>query len=424
MSIQTELSRIRENISSAYTAAQEKGAELPAIQDSGNLESAIRSIPEGAAISTPPDPAEVYKSTRPADWLEMPEPQDNEMYLLLHIPNGSSSLLAFTVTCTGNYTVSLGTVTGGSFVPSVTESVESGVKYEADLSAQDFGSETSAGMAQAMIKISGNNILTWEPSVHSSKSLPANFSSWNIVEISCRLPSATKAIPGSATTSRALNKLRYFSWKGPNAASSMLNMFRSCYSLIAVTELDTSGVGSMDHMFSYCYSLTALPELDCSSLTDGSYMFAYCYSLDTLPQLDTPMLTNMGNMFRDCFTLRSVPELDTSNVTSMLNAFSNGHSLTMAQGLDTSKLSTSTNIFNNCYSLSKVTLKPNISGWTGCDISLANCSLDHDAAAQLINSLPTITGSKTLTLTGNPGAAKLTDDEKAIATNKNWSLKL
>lgn len=424
MSIQTELNRISENISNAYAAAQEKGAVLPALQNSDNLEAAIRGIPVRPAVSTPLDPIEVYKSTRPADWLEMPEPQNNEMYLLFHIPHASSSLLAFTVTCTGNYTVALGTVTAGNFVPYETHSIESGAKYEADLSAQDFGNETSSGMVQAMIKISGNDILTWEPSAHSSKSLPANFYNWNIVEISCRLPSGTRITPGSATITKALNKLRYFSWKGTNAASNMQNMFRSCYSLIAVTELDCSNMTDANYMFAYCYSMSALPELDCSNMADASYMFAYCYSLNALPQLDTPNLTNMNNMFRDCVSLTSMPLLDTSKVTTMLNVFNNGHSLTTAQGLDTSNLTRADNLFNYCFSLTKVTFKPTVSGWAGCNISLANCSLDHSAAVELLNSLPTITSSKTLTLTGNPGAALLTSNERAIATNKNWSLTL
>ena len=39
----------------------------------------------GSGSSMPPDPAEVYASQRPSDWLTMPVPQDNEMYILLHV---------------------------------------------------------------------------------------------------------------------------------------------------------------------------------------------------------------------------------------------------------------------------------------------------------------------------------------------------
>ena len=36
----------------------------------------------GSGSSMPPDPAEVYASQRPSDWLTMPVPQDNEMYIV------------------------------------------------------------------------------------------------------------------------------------------------------------------------------------------------------------------------------------------------------------------------------------------------------------------------------------------------------
>ena len=275
---------------------------------------------------TQPDP--VYQNTRPADWLPMPEPADNEMYLLFHIPDGVSSLLAFTVTCDGEYTVALGTVTGGAFVQQSARAVASGAKYEAELFADGYGDLTSDGMKQVMVKVSGANIKTWEPSVHSKKSSPSNFSGWNIVEIVCRLPVGTKVSCGSSTPNRALRKLRYFSWRGGNNVTSM------------------------------------------------GYMFGHCYSLTSIPQLDTSNVTNTANMFYAC------------------------------------------------YLLSSILLNPSVSGWAGSDFSLSNCSLGHTALVNLFNSLPTITTKKALTLTGNPGVSELTDEEKAIATGKNWTLTL
>ena len=81
-------------------------------------------------------------------------------------------------------------------------------------------------------------------------------------------------------------------------------------------------------------------------------------------------------------------------------------------------------MFQNCSSLLSITLKPTVIGWTGYAISLSACSLGHKALVDLFNSLPTITTAKALTLTGNPGVLELTDEEKAIATGKNWTLML
>ena len=53
---------------------------------------------------------------------------------------------------------------------------------------------------------------------------------------------------------------------------------------------------------------------------------------------------------------------------------------------------------------------------------VASCLLDTLALIDLFNSLPTVTGSPTLTITGNPGAAALTTTDREIATDKGWVL--
>ena len=360
----------------------------------------IRAIPTGGSPGEPLDPVEVYNSTRPADWITMPTPADNEMYLLFHIPDGVSSLLAFMVTCTGNYTVALGTVTNGAFAQQSAQSVASGVKYEAELSAANFGNLTANGMKQVMVKVSGTDILTWEPSEHSKKTYYSNSSNWNIVEIACKLPSGTKVACGSSNINKALTSLRYFTWHGANSVTDMSGMFYYCTSLTAIPQLDTSSVTSMSSMFRYCYSLTAIPQLDTSSVTSMNSMFRYCYSLTAIPQLDTSSVTNMGYMFCSCYRLTAIPQLDTSCVTSM------------------------SSMFYKCYSLTKLKFNPAVTGWAGYAISLLGCSLGHQALVDLFNSLPTITSPKALNIDGNPGVSELTDAEKAIATGKNWTLTL
>ena len=162
------------------------------------LESLVENVSGGSVYpATPLDPIQVYNDTRPSDWLQMPMPNDNEMYLLFHIPNGCSSLLAFTVACTGDYTVEFGTVSNGIFVQSSSESVASGNKYEAELFANNYGDLTSDGMKQVMVKISGTDITSWENSTHSKKTSPANFANWNIIEISCKFPKGEKVQCGS-----------------------------------------------------------------------------------------------------------------------------------------------------------------------------------------------------------------------------------
>lgn len=50
MSIQSEIDRIKENISASYAAVEEKGGAAPELQSSGNLPGAIRSIGTGTKL--------------------------------------------------------------------------------------------------------------------------------------------------------------------------------------------------------------------------------------------------------------------------------------------------------------------------------------------------------------------------------------
>lgn len=525
----------------------------------------------GVEPTQPLDPVQAYHDTRPADWLPMPtgeQVQDNEIYLLFHIPQGLSSLIAFTVTCTGSYTVALGTMNDGVFTQSSTQSIVSGSKYENVIEAADFGDVTSTGQAQCMIKISGTDILTFAPATHSKKTLPGGFTNWNIVELAGRLPQATDVRVGNSTSNLALQKLAYFTLYGNNAitdmsymfyycyslttipqlntsqATNMSYIFSDCYSLLAIPQLNTSQVTNMSSMFSDCHSLvaipqlntsqvtsmrnmfggcsllTAIPELDTSQVTDMSSMFGDCYSLTTIPQLDTAMVTNMRNMFGGCYSLTTIPQLDTTAATDMSYMFSDCHALTAIPQLSTSQVTNMSYMFSNCYSLiaipqlstsqvtdmgsmfrscyslttipqlnasqvtdmsymfyycyslivipqldtamvtdmnsmfrscyslttipqldtsqvtdmdmmfyycfslQSVSLDSTVTSWGGYAIDLSGCLLLRDGIIALFNSLPTITTGKELTLIGNPGVTDLTDEDKAIATDKGWTLTL
>lgn len=523
----------------------------------------------GAEPAQPLNPVQVYNATRPADWLPMPaeeQVQNNEIYLLFHIPQGLSSLIAFTVTCTGSYTVALGTMIDGLFTQSSAQSIASGSKYENVIEATDFGNVTSAGQAQCMIKISGTDILTFTPATHSKKTLPGGFTNWNIVELAGRLPQATDVRVGNSTSNLALQKLAYFTLYGSNAITDMGYMFYYCYSLTAIPQLNTSQVTDMSYIFSDCYSLmaipqlntsqvtnmssmfsdcyfltaipqlntsqvtnmknmfggcsllTAIPELDTSSVTDMSSMFGDCYSLTTIPQLDTAMVTNMrnmfggcslltaipqlgtsqvtdmsymfsdchsltaipqlstslvtnmsymfsncysltiipqlstsqvtnmGSMFQSCYSLTTIPQLNTSQVANMRNMFSYCYSLTVIPQLDTAMVTDMNSMFRSCYSLTSVPqldtsqvvdmdmmfyycfslqsvlLDSTVIDWQGYAVDLSGCLLLRDGIIAFFNSLPTITAAKAITLTGNPGVGDLTNEDKAIATNKGWTL--
>ena len=122
-------------------------------------------------------------------------------------------------------------------------------------------------------------------------------------------------------------------------------------------------------------------------------MFYGCSRLTTIPQLNTSKVTDMGSMFYDCSRLTTVPQLDTSKVTNMYI------------------------MFKNCSKLESILMygmKVNF------DIS-ASTLFTREALVTILNNLATITSTKTLTM-GLTNLAKLTEEDKAIATNKGWTL--
>ena len=246
---------------------------------------AILNIKGGGSTEGITDPEELYELTRPEDWLTMPtesEINDNELYLLFHIPDGSSAPIAFSVNCTGSYTVSLLASESRTEVSSTT--VSSGTTYSAELLSSKFGNLTSAGMKQALIKVSGADITSWE--VKEYAGIYYDTCSWNIVEIAGKLPKLTTfmcyntAAPGiNNNRNIALEMLRYFTLYGSNQLQSALNMFRYCSELLLVKQLDTSNVTDMSGMFEHCVSLQAIPQLNTSNTTNMERMFCKtCYN--------------------------------------------------------------------------------------------------------------------------------------------------
>ena len=203
----------------------------------------------------------------------------------------------------------------------------------------------------------------------------------------------------------------------------MNNMFTDCSSLTSIPLLDTSKVTKMTSMFNGCTSLTSIPILNTSNVIRTANMFFNCSSLTTIPQLDTRSVTIMSSMFLGCSSLTTIPQLDTRNVTDMSYMFYECTSLTSVPRLDATSLTNADNMFESDFILfNKFT---DFGGLTGLkiDLNLSNCpKLTHDSLMNVINEAADVTSSpKTLTL-GTENLNKLTDEEKAIATNKGWTL--
>lgn len=181
----------------------------------------------------------------------------------------------------------------------------------------------------------------------------------------------------------------------PRTGDNCKQMFQYCEKLIEVPLFDTSNATDMNSMFFNCNKLNTIPLLNTSSVTDMLQMFSRCYEITTIPQFDTSKVTNMGNMFLRCSKLTTVPKLDVSKVSNI------------------------NDIFAYCYELTT------LGGFTGLknNLNLSDSdNLTKESLLNVINEAADVTANpKTLTF-GETNLAKLTDEEKAIATNKGWIL--
>ena len=165
---------------------------------------------------------------------------------------------------------------------------------------------------------------------------------------------------------------------------------------------DTSKVTNFSGAFYECAALLKCPDIDTTSAIDMEEMFYYCPSLKYAPSLNTSNVTTISRMFTSCSSLMSVPLLDCSNVTSVYNVF----------GYSDIKTLTDLGGFKN--------LKVNL------DIQRAP-NLTVQSLMNVINNLYDFrangdsTTTRTLTL-GTTNLNKLTDEQKAVATNKGWNL--
>lgn len=202
--------------------------------------------------------------------------------------------------------------------------------------------------------------------------------------------------------------------------TDMSEMFFFCSNLQTIPQLDTSQVTDMSDMFNHCESLQSISKIDTSMVINMNSMFYWCKQLPTIPQLDTSMVTDMGYMFAGCKQLLTIPQLDTSMVTDIKSMFYQCSNLQAIPQLDFSQVQewNVSSLFYQCTSLT------DLGGFVGvkCNLDLSPCPLTHDSIMNVINKAADVTSSpKTITL-GSTNLAKLSDEEKAVATAKGWTL--
>lgn len=135
--------------------------------------------------------------------------------------------------------------------------------------------------------------------------------------------------------------------------------------------------------------------------------------------MDTSSCTTVANMFYIASGLLTVPTINVTNATALTLLFYNDTKLHTIEKIvfKANGGNTFDRAFNNCVALENITFEGTVT--ESFDIHWST-ELTHDSLMSIIEHLGTVS-SKTCTL-GSANLAKLTDTEKAIATQKGWTL--
>lgn len=223
----------------------------------------------------------------------------------------------------------------------------------------------------------------------------------------------SKKVAVTNTVEKQVPSMKAFFEAGGKCSQSTATSFDGCWQFG-----DTTNVTDMFYMFYYCTSITIVPLFDTSNVTNMNNMFNSCYMLTEVPLFNTTKVTNMGSMFYNCNKLRTIPLFDTSHVTSMNGMFEQCNHLSEVPQLDASNVTDMNFMFTGCSNLETIHMI-NINASLYIAVST---KFTREALLEIIGNLKAQTsGTKTLTM-GATNLAKLTDEDKAIATNKGWTL--
>lgn len=174
--------------------------------------------------------------------------------------------------------------------------------------------------------------------------------------------------------------------------------FDNIYSDASVTSTPDyiiEGLETLSGTWAGCVFLTSVPHFNTENVTDFQGTWAGCLSLLTIPPLNFKSATNISGCFSDCTSLTTLPYMNLASVTDATNAWQYCSSLTTLGGF----------------------------GAIRVDIDLsASSNLTVDSMMNVINQAADVRGTRKIMAFGGENLAKLTAEQKAVATNKGWNL--
>ena len=366
------------------------------------------------------------------------------------------------------------------------EKIHSGIDYSNTTNTQEmfttclslksvpsdlFSTMTNVSLARSMFStcVSLKSVPPVDlPSATEANGLFTSCTNLREVEIEnlSNVTTATYGMGSIFSDCRYLEKVTFNNPEDINA-SRIENMFRECRKLKVAPYFNTSSGTNLSTMFTNCYALTDVPVYDLTSATNTTSMFNSCISVRKFNGFNTKNsnLTFMPNMFYNCPNLEEYPSgifdgpvpvyridnfcyatdkldgvFDNDIVASGYYAFRRNYSLETVNNFTPS--GNCQDMFRDCVFLRSLgdldfTHVTNLTNWlyaawsrfewsdiknVSVDHSYANCFLSSGAIANIINNLPTVASTKTVTFTNCWGASAVSTGTIGIATSKGWTV--
>jgi surface protein len=400
---------------------------------------------------------------RPEEWLQLPyvDPTEQKFVGLFAVYDIYDNYVAFT--CSGNYTVDWG--------DGIVENFISGVKAEHRYEYTGISSSTlcKRKYKQVIVTITpqvGQNLTSIDLNQLHSYVLSGsgNFlTPWLHLRISG--PNLTSLNILSNLFSTRQNLIEQVDLLSIGSGfTSFYRLFYNSYSLFKVTMPNTSNVTNFRECFYACYSLIEVPYFDTSNAIDMYGMFNECRSLVNLPTLDTSNVQTMALCFRNCNRIKEITfSGGSTNLTDLNTCFALCYSLEKINGLDYENVLSLNNTFNSTKILNLKNLNTkNCSDFTNfigpytktvenlitsaatsfstilssdlvfldfdqisCDVILSDTILlSRDSIVRIFNNLSDRTSlpSRNINISNSFGRVYLTNDDRLIALNKNWTI--
>ena len=348
---------------------------------------------------------------RPADWPGLPWIPDAEQALVGLVAIHDTDQEKITVFCAGNYTVDWGDGTAP-----VNASAYTFNQHQYDYAAIATP-VTSRGYKTAIVKIypqAGQNLTVLQLPHKPTGMGPSAFTApWLDVQVNAAY--CTQLFIGSTSGggTATLGLLESCNIRA-HSLTSITHMLMDCISLRKLHWFDTTNVTNITNFLYRCYAIDDLPVLNFQNVTTAPAAIQECYSLSNIPAFNMPKATSALQILNGAQSLTSVPDIHFEVLDSAFYMFNGCFSLHTIGALDFSNVTNMTNTFTNCRSLSK------------CDIfgvkvthSYDNCCFTAAGLNNIFTNLASGVTGKTITVTGNPGAATC---DTSIATAKGWTV--